>query len=198
MEDAPNAGGKKDDTDKPGHQVKQTAETLETTYSVMKHLHFSEKTQSEFEKNLYLTPSMARVETCGPSVMGLNMKTSTFLPNKPTSFATEGTPIEISRCTSLSDLTIDSDQHNYDFAALKNKMSFGKAEGKDLRDQQLSDSRNISTTMVSIEKEMKDMNLNQNKKDKATSVNLPVDTSIEQENLSRLTQVILFMFVLML
>jgi len=43
--------------------------------------------------------------------------------SKPTVFHTEGTPIEISRCTSLSDLTIDSEPKSMEFSALKGKLT---------------------------------------------------------------------------
>ena len=46
-----------------------------------------------------------------------------FAQSKPTTFHTEGTPIEISRCTSLSDLTIDSESKSFEFCALTGKLA---------------------------------------------------------------------------
>lgn len=95
-------------------EVIQTVETLNETYSVMKQLRANEKqTQDQ--------PTSQAPQTQLPSNQA---KVQAFLhQGGPISYAIEGTPVEMSRCTSLSNLTMDSGPDTYDFGALQRKMA---------------------------------------------------------------------------
>ena len=79
--------------EKKSQRVKESAESLGQSYSVIRHI---AEARRDAKSSLHC---------------------------KPTTFNTEGTPIEISRCTSLSDLTIDSEPKNFEFSALKGRLT---------------------------------------------------------------------------
>ena len=93
-------------------EVQKTVETLDPSYSV-------KKTQKNMQKNLeHLEKSSDNLLQL-PAVVD-DAKVTAFLHARPTTFATEGTPVELSRCTSLSNITMDSEK--YEFTEMKRKM----------------------------------------------------------------------------
>ena len=147
---------------KTGRQVIEATETLSGSYSVLKQLRVAEKTQQGSLKARTSGFASGEKDPSGEISLGVghNSKAHAFLHNRPTTFATEGTPIEISRCTSLSDLTIDSDHHNYDFAALKSKLgpdTTDTAGHDDVDGNRAPTSGNTFITTVCIEEGMRQL-----------------------------------------
>ncbi|XP_039260575.2 uncharacterized protein LOC120336871 isoform X2 [Styela clava] len=154
---------KVDDTDKPGtshstskmKQVIDSAEKLQQSYSVRKKIKEDEKHANLTEKsncdspNHFTTMKMPKTTGLLPSEPPLQlqskMRIQSYIREGITSYATEGTPIEMSRSTSLSNLTIDSELgDNIDMTGIKmirtshsvsdikdssNEILFGNSEG---------------------------------------------------------------------
>ncbi|XP_078488488.1 uncharacterized protein LOC778909 isoform X1 [Ciona intestinalis] len=103
--------------------VIKTVETLNESYSVKKQLKVFEKQRTDVT-----TPTTSQ-SPCNvasrlvpfPS-MSNNVKVQAFLQSRPNTFMTEGTPVEMSCSTSLSNITIESGSDNYDFAQLQKRM----------------------------------------------------------------------------
>ena len=104
---------------KPSREVMKTVETLDETYSVRKRLRSADKQSMEVNERKDISSKCVRENF---PVIGQHAKVQAFLQSKPTTFATEGTPAEISRCTSLSDLTIESESKSFEFGALKHRL----------------------------------------------------------------------------
>ena len=93
-------------------QVINTVETLNESYSVKKQLRVNERRSQPASR-----PPDPEGAQSGQA------KVRAFLQNGPVSYNVENTPIEMSRATSLSNLTVDSGPDTYDFSALHRRIA---------------------------------------------------------------------------
>ncbi|XP_076813622.1 uncharacterized protein LOC143460114 isoform X2 [Clavelina lepadiformis] len=102
--------------------IMKTVETLGHSYSVKKQLRTTDKVDVS-DKATSWEPASSTDSFVNSSIpmMSNKSKVQAFLQSRPTTYNTEGTPIEMSRSTSLSNLTVESGTENYNFSALQNR-----------------------------------------------------------------------------